>query len=204
MVNKNVFILFIGSFTPLLLVSQVEAPPTYGNKGFERTIRENGNWEWGTLGHGSFEDVIKLYNAEKNVMTYKNYKEIYRVFSVGDVNYVEVIYAWNGGTFTYTTKSDSAAAFKKQPKNQEPVQNSIPQSDLQKVIRTKDNWDWGTCDHGTFDQAAKILNENNNIILLKDPINDRIKYRIFSHGALNFIEIDYGWKGGIFTYTTHR
>lgn len=204
MVNKNVFLLFIGSFSPLLLVSQVDAPPIYESGGFERTIRKNGNWEWGTGGHGSFEDVIRLYNAEKNVMTYKNNKEIYRVFTVGAVNYVEVRYAWSGGTFTYTTKFDPAATFIKEPKNQELVKDSIQQSDLQKVIRTMDNWDWGTCDHGTFDEAAKILNETNNIILLKDPLNSKTKYRIFSHGTLNFIEIDYGWKGGIFTYTTLR
>lgn len=204
MVNKNVFILFIGSFSPLLLVSQVDAPPTYGNKGFERTFRENDNWEWGTGGHGSFEDVIRLYNAEKIVMTYKDNKEIYRVFTIGDVNYVELSYHWNGGTFTYTTKFDSTAAFIKEPNNQQPLNNGTSQSDLQKVIRTIDNWDWGTCDHGNFDQAAKTLNEKDNIVLLKDPINDKIKYRIFSHGTLNFIEIDYGWKGGVFTYTTFR
>lgn len=203
MVNKNVFILFIGSFSPLSLVSQVDAPPIYGSGGFERTIRVNDNWEWGTHGHGSFEDAIKLFNAEKNVMTYKNNNEIYRVFTVENINYIELRYAWSGGTFTYTTKYNPATAFIKEPPDQDP-QNTTSQSDLQKTIRTKDNWDWGTCDHGNFDQAAKILNEVNNITVLKDPVNDKIKYRIFSHGTLNFIEIDYGWKGGIFTYTTLR
>jgi hypothetical protein len=203
MIARNCFLLMMPLLTgcPVSLLSQSSSPAA---KGFYRTQRINGNWDWGTGGHGSFENAMKLFAKEKEVAIYNQGKVIYRVFTSTNNNYIEINYGWDGGKYTYTTKVELTpemdVAIKK-----DGINLSIINDDnlYNKVVRKDENWSWGTYDHGSFDQAAKILKETDSIITFTDP-NGIWKYRVFSHGGLNYVEIDYGCKLGIFTYTTNR
>jgi hypothetical protein len=89
--------------------------PTAGSDaGFERTIRKGNEgvlWNWGTLGHGSFDQTIdtfktegEFFNPAKDVATYTQGKFRYKVFTYAKVNYIEVDYGWAGGVYVYTTQ----------------------------------------------------------------------------------------------------
>lgn len=202
---KKYFLLLLGFLqSPIILFSQSTVPVTSNQAGFERTIRSDNNWDWGTCGHGSFDDAVRLFEAEKEVMTYKEGRDTYRVFTRGNKNYVEMNNGWYGGIFTYTTNVDSAIKTVKLPDGIDAKQTTITSDIQNKVIRENGNWSWGTYRHGSFDQAAHVLAEKDNVVSFTDLNNIKIKYRVFTHGSLNYIEIDYGWSGGIFTYTTNR
>ncbi len=89
-------------------ITQNNAP---SNGGFERTIRkgnEGSGWSWGTMGHGSFDQTIELFKTDeffkpdKDVLVYKQGQFRYRVFTHGEINYIEVSYGF--GNYTYVTK----------------------------------------------------------------------------------------------------
>lgn len=202
---KKYVVLLLGFLqSPIILVSQSTVPVTSSQTGFERTFRNSNNWDWGTCGHGSFDDAVILFAAEKEVMIYKDGQATYRVFTRGNKNYVEMNSGWVGGIFTYTTNADSTIKTVKLPESIDSKQTTITSDIQNKVIRENGNWSWGTYGHGSFDQAARVLAEKDNVVGFTDPNNIKIKYRVFSHGSLNFVEIDYGWSGGVFTYTTNR
>ncbi|OFY87942.1 MAG: hypothetical protein A3F72_09265 [Bacteroidetes bacterium RIFCSPLOWO2_12_FULL_35_15] len=202
---KKYFLLLLGFLhSPIILVSQPAVPLTSNQAGFERTIRSDNNWDWGTCGHGSFDDAVILFGAEKEVMTYTDGRVTYRVFTRGNKNYVEMNSDWFGGVFTYTTNADSTLKPVKVPDVIDTKQTTITSDIQNKVIRKNGNWSWGTYGHGNFDQAARILAEIDNVVSFTDPTNIKIKYRVFSHGSLNYVEVDYGWSGGVFTYTINR
>lgn len=202
--KKYVLLLLGFLHAPIILLSQPAAPLTPDQAGFERIIRTDNNWDWGTCGHGSFDDAVRLFAAEKEVMTYKKDRATYRVFTRGNKNYIEMNSGWQGGVFTYTTNAASTIKKANPPENTE-TKTTILTEDIQnKVIRKNDFWSWGTFGHGSFDHAAQELMEKENVVSFTDPNNPKIKYRVFTHGSLNFVEVDYGWRGGIFTYTTNR
>jgi hypothetical protein len=199
--SKYLFLFCLTIVLPRVLLSQIIDPPKQGK---ERIVRQDNNWEWGTCGHGSFEDAVRLFSADKEVMTYTEGKIVYRVFSMGNKNYVEMNRGWSGGIFVYTTNSTTVNKANESPENNTTKELLATDTLLNKVIRKEGNWAWGTYDHGNFDQAAFILKEEPNIIRFIDPNNKKIKYRVFTHTTLNFVEIDYGWEDGIFEYTTNR
>jgi hypothetical protein len=202
---KKYFFLLPGFLlSPIILLSQPTVPSTSNQAGFERTVRNYNNWDWGTCGHGSFDDAVKLFAAENEVMTYTDAIALYRVFTRGNKNYIEMNSNWYGGIFAYTTNAPSTIKKANMPVLKEEKQTIITDDLINKVIRKNDNWSWGTYGHGSFDQAAKNLVEIDNIISFIDPNNNKIKYRVFTHGSLNYVEVDYGWNDGIFTYTTNR
>lgn len=202
--KKYIFLLLGFLHSPIILISQPAAPLTPDQAGFERTIRIANNWDWGTCGHGSFDEAVRLFTAEKEVIIYQSGRATYRVFTRGNKNYVEMNSGWQSGIFTYTTNAASTIKTVNAPQNNEPNQTIVTVDIQNKVIRKNDNWSWGTYGHGNFDHAAMELMEKGGIVSFTDPNNKKIKYRVFTHGSLNFVEVDYGWSGGIFTYTTNH
>ena len=51
------------------------------NRGMERVMRIEQSWDWGTYGHGSFDDAVRAFNAEKDVATYLVGASTFRVFT---------------------------------------------------------------------------------------------------------------------------
>ena len=166
--------------------------------GFERTERKGDSWKWGTAGHGSFDTAIQIFGAEKDVSSYTTPQAAYRVFSRGDINYVEMVCTWGGGVLTYTTKTIDNSVYNNNAKTS--VDSADSKAGSQKIDRSKTLWDWGSYNFGSFDITAAVLNSEGDVITFKQE--GKTKYRVFTHGKLNFVEVDYGWPGGTFRYTT--
>ena len=168
------------------------------NNGLKRVERYVNDWDWGTFGHGTFDDAVALFKAESEVATYKlDGNRTYRVFTRNKKNYVEVTNPAIGNAYTYTTNT---------PLNSYPDNNATEtnatQDVQQKILRQGNTWAWGTYGHGSFDEAMAILKEEANVIRFKDPAKLKTNYRLFTHGALNYVEMNCGWTGGVFFYTT--
>jgi hypothetical protein len=198
---------FLGTFGRFMLLGiLLFQKPLYilaiGDKpvqpGFERTERRGDNWKWGTAGHGSFDTAIQILNAEKDVTTYTTPQAIYRVFTHADFNFVEMVCSWGGGTLTYITKIAPDNTEKNAIKTS--VESADGKAGSQKIDRVTAPWSWGTFNFGSFENTAALLKAEGDIISFRQE--GRTKYRVFTHGQLNFVEVDYGWPGGVFKYTT--
>jgi hypothetical protein len=183
-------------FYPITLLSQIVRQSNL-QRGVERIYRNN-DWAWGT-GYGGFDDAVRLFGAENEIETYTIGDIVYRVFSRGNKNYVEMNTRF-GERYTYTTQSDEVIRPIEFSKGNEPI---IGNSNLlSKTIRKDDHWKWGV-NYSSFDQAAYILGQTANIITFIDPNDEKVKYRLFTYRDINYVEVDYGWQNGIFTYITY-
>ena len=100
---KKVYIVFF-----LLLqafVSNAFAPGDSESKmkGLDRTVRVDGKWDWGTNGHGTYEEAIEAFKAQNDISVYNANATKYRVFTRGSKNYVEMICGFRQVKYTYTT-----------------------------------------------------------------------------------------------------
>ena len=173
------------------------------NRGMERVMRIEQSWDWGTYGHGSFDDAVRAFNAEKDVATYLVGASTFRVFTRFKKNYVEVNTGQVNGIYTYTTNTTLDAFTDKVPEPNRIKTPFVKQEPAVKILRSGNTWEWGTFDHGSFDEAVSVLHPD-DVVSLKGVVDSRIKYRVFTNTTLNFIEVDYGWPGGVFCYTTLR
>jgi hypothetical protein len=189
-------------FSSDILFSQI-ITQSNPQKGIERVFRQEDNWEWGANGYGDFENAVRVFGAEDEIETYTIGKMVYRVFSRGNRNYVEMNAGFPGGVYIYTTESDLTVHPIEFSKSDEP-RPIIGNADLMnKLSRGNNHWEWGAYGYGSFDQAAEVLGKTATIIKFTDPANERVHYRLFSHNDINYVEIDYGWQGGVFTYTVY-
>jgi hypothetical protein len=191
-----IFICFTLFQIPLNLIAGGDKP---AQGGFERTERKGDAWKWGTAGHGSFDTAVQLFGASADVSTYTTPQATYRVFTRGELNFVEMVCSWGGGVLTYTTPVNANAASNKATTT---VESADSKAGSQKIDRAKAPWEWGTFNLGSFDITAAILGAEGDVISFKQ--DGRAKYRVFTHGTLNFVEVDYGWPGGVFKYTTRN
>jgi len=172
-------------------------------KGFERTLRIPGYWDWGTAGHGSFDEALNLFAAANDVMVYEYARIKYQVFTRGSKNFIQMTYTWNGEQYCYTTYA--TVDLKQYAEDDKKSEVGLDQTMEKKVIKRPGYWEWGTFDHGSFMQAAKILNETDNILVYRPT--GKIRYRLFTHSTLNYIEAEYLWgynTHGTYTYTTYH
>ncbi len=64
-------------------------------------------------------------------------------------------------------------------------------------------WAWGTMGHGSYDQTIELFKSDEFFKPEKDVLMYKqgpLKYRVFTHANINYIEVDYGF--GYYTYIT--
>ena len=96
-------------------------------------------------------------------------------------------------------------------KGNAPVVNGASSGDAG-FERTKRNgnkgvlWAWGTLGHGSFDQTIDTFKNAGEFFHPDKDVatytQGRARYKVFTYAKVNYVEVDYGWSGGVYIYTT--